>query len=145
MTSTDELFQEAQDANIPVMYLSIPENGSMCILSDADRCYIGMDYSVLDNEATKRVHLAHELGHCRLGAFYNRWAAQDVRQKYEHRADKWAIEKMIPATALDEAVAEGYTELWDLAERFGVTETFMKKAVCWYTYGNLATELYFQR
>ena len=26
---------------------------------------------------------------------------------------------------------------------FGVTEEFMRKAVCWYTHGNLATELYF--
>lgn len=50
---------------------------------------------------------------------------------------------MIPVVDLDEAVAEGHTELWDLAEYFGVTEDFVKKAVCWYTYGNLATELYF--
>lgn len=139
---TSELFQEAQDSDIPIVYLSIPENGSMCVQTDR-RCYIGMDYGVLVDEASKRVHLAHELGHCKTGAFYNRWAARDVRKKHEHRADKWAIEKMIPVGDLDEAVAEGHTELWDLAERFGVTETFMKKAVCWYSYGNLATELYF--
>ena len=30
-----------------------------------------------------------------------------------------------------------------LAEYFGVTEDFRRKAVCWYTYGNLAAELYF--
>ena len=29
-----------------------------------------------------------------------------------------------------------------LAERFGVTPEFMRKAVCLYTYGNLAAELY---
>ena len=139
---TAKLFQEAQDSDIPIIYLSISENGSMCIQTDR-RCYIGMDYGVLVDEASKRVHLAHELGHCKTGAFYNRWAARDVRQKHEHRADKWAIEQIVPVDALDEAVAEGHTELWDLAEQFGVTETFMKKAVCWYTYGNLATELYF--
>lgn len=50
---------------------------------------------------------------------------------------------MIPVVDLDEAVAEGHTEFWDLAEYFGVTEDFVKKAVRWYTYGNLATELYF--
>lgn len=139
---TAKLFQEAQDSDIPIIYLSIPENGSMCVQADS-RCYIGMDYGVLADEADKRVHLAHELGHCKTGAFYNRWATLDVRQKHERRADKWAIEQMIPVDELDEAVAEGHTELWDLAERFGVTEAFMKKAFYWYTYRNLAAELYF--
>lgn len=140
---TIELYQEAWDSDIPIIVLDIPKTGSMCIHSDSGRCYIGMDYGILPDKANRRVHLAHELGHCKTGAFYNRWAARDVRKKHEHRADKWAIEKMIPVGDLNEAVAEGHTELWDLAERFGVTETFMKKAVCWYTYGNLATELYF--
>lgn len=139
---TIELFQEAQDADIPVMWLDIPENGSMCIQTDR-RCYIGMDRGVHQNEADERVHLAHELGHCITGAFYNRWAARDVRQKHEHRADKWAIQRMIPADELDLAVADGYTDIASLAEYFGVTEDFMRKAVCWYTHGNLATELYF--
>jgi len=40
-------------------------------------------------------------------------------------------------------VAEGCCTIWDLAEYFGVPEELMKKAVCWYTYGNLAADLYF--
>lgn len=139
---TQELYQIASDNDIPVIVLDIPENGSMCIQTEK-RCYIGMDYDVLENEASRRVHLGHELGHCRTGAFYNRWAARDVRQKHENRADKWAIKKLVPKDELDAAVSDGCTGLWALAERFGVTEDFMKKAVCWYTHGNLAAELYF--
>lgn len=140
---TVDLFQEAQDSNIPVIYLEIPENGSMCIQSESRRCYIGMDCGVLENEAELRVHLAHEMGHCKTGAFYNRKAALDVRQKHECKADKWAIERMIPEQELDEAVAQGYTDVWSLSEYFCVTEDFVRKAVCWYTHGNLAAELYF--
>ena len=88
------------------------------------------------------MHLAHELGHCVTGSFYNRYAALDVRRRHENRADKWAVKKLLTAEALDEAVAEGYTEMWELAERFGVTQEFMEKAVCWYTYGNLDVEEY---
>lgn len=139
---TAKLLQEAQDSDIPIMYLSIPQNGSMCVQTDK-KCYIGMDYGVLGDEATRRVHLAHELGHCKTGAFYNRWAARDVRQKHENRADKWAIEEMIPKAAYREALESGCTEVWDLAERFNVTEDFARKAVCWYTHGNLAVESYF--
>ncbi len=140
---TVELYQEATDANIPILVLDIPKTGSMCIQAESGRCYVGMDYGILPDEAARRVHLAHELGHCITGAFYNRWAARDVRQKHEHRADKWAIHRMIPADELDQAVADGYTDIYSLAEHFGVTEDFMRKAVCWYTHGNLATELYF--
>lgn len=50
---------------------------------------------------------------------------------------------VIPVDDLDQAVAEGCTELWELAERFDVTEEFVRKAVCLYVHGNLATELYF--
>ncbi|MCI5500026.1 MAG: ImmA/IrrE family metallo-endopeptidase [Clostridiales bacterium] len=139
---TLELYQDAQREDIPIIALDIPENGSMCVQGDL-RCYIGVDYNVLEDEASKRVHLAHELGHCITGSFYNIWAARDVRQKHELRADKWAIERMIPVEALDQAVAEGYTDIWALADYFGVTEEFMRKAVCWHTHGNLDTELYF--
>ena len=92
---TYELYQVAKDRNIPIILLAIPENGSMCIQSDAGRCYIGMDCDVVDGEADRRVHLAHELGHCVTGSFYNRWAARDLRKKHEHRADKWAIKHLM--------------------------------------------------
>ena len=140
---TVELYQEARDSDIPIIVLDIPKTGSMCIQTDSGRCYIGMDYSILPDEANRRVHLAHELGHCKTGAFYNRWATCDIRQKHENRANKWAIQKIIPENALDDAVSDGCTDVWSLASRFNVTEDFMRKAVCWYTYGNLETELYF--
>lgn len=140
---TRELYQIANDHNIPVLCLDIPENGSMCLLSQAQRCYIGIDHDVLEDETSERVHLGHELGHCRTGSFYNRWAARDVRQKHENRADKWAIKKLVPKDELDQAVADGCTDIYSLADRFRVTVPFMQKAVCWYTHGNLATDLYF--
>ena len=86
----------------------------------------------------EKVKLAHELGHCETGSFYNRWAMLDVRQKHENRADKWAIRKLVPESDLDRALRDGHTELWDLAEQFGVTEDFMQKAVWYYRHGNLA-------
>ena len=142
MLKTQELYEIAEKSGIPVITLNIPENGSMCLQTE-ERCYIGMDYAVIPNEASHRVHLGHELGHCKTGAFYNIWAARDVRQKHEHKADKWAIKELIPEDALDQAVADGCVDMYSLAEHFCVTEDFMRKAVCWYTHGNLATDLYF--
>lgn len=137
------LYALASQQNIEVLSFSMPDSGSMSVMTDSGDCYIGMDDRVRDGDVRERIHLAHELGHCLTGSFYNFYAALDCRQRHENRADKWAIRKLVPVDDLDDAVAEGCTELWELAERFGVTEGFMKKAVCLYVHGNVAAELYF--
>ena len=137
------LYDLAAQQNIEVIPFPLPQNGSMSVMSDSGLCAIGMDESILDGGTQERVHLIHELGHCVTGSFYNIHAAVDCRQRHENRADKWAIRTLIPVEALDEAIANGCTEIWDLAERFGVTEDFIRKTLCWYVHGNLAAELYF--
>ena len=136
------LYQIASEQNIEVLRFPLPETGSMSVM-EGNACFIGMDEAVLDGDVQERVHLGHELGHCVTGSFYNRYAAIDHRQRHENKANKWAIQQLIPVDALDAAVADGYTELWELAEFFGVTEDLIRKAFCWYVHGNLATELYF--
>ena len=137
------LYALAQQQNIPVYQFPLPGTGSMSLMDEQGRCFIGMDVGVRDDGPQERVHLGHELGHCVTGSFYNRYAAVDCRQRHENQANKWAIQTLIPVDDLDRAVAEGCTEIWELAERFGVTEDFVRKAVCLYVHGNLATELYF--
>ncbi len=143
MTDTLGLYALAEAAGVPVLAFPLPLTGSVSVQGEDLRCCIGMDEQVLTSDRQRRVHLAHELGHCLTGSFYSRHTALDLRRRHENRADKWAIEHLISPEELDEAVARGYTDLWSLAEHFGVTEAFMKKVVCWYTHGNLAEELYF--
>lgn len=137
------LYDLAKQQNIEVIQYPMSINGSMSIMLEDGSCYIGIDESVQDGGVQERVHLSHEIGHCATGSFYNIYAAIDHRRRHENRADKWAIQQLIPVDDLDEAIAQGYTEIWELAEHFGVTEDFVKKAVCYYVHGNVATELYF--
>lgn len=137
------LYDLARQENIAVLPFPMEENGSMSIMAEDGRCYIGMDPAVRDGGAQERVHLGHEMGHCLTGSFYNIYAAIDSRQRHENRADKWAIHTLIPVDALDDAIAQGCCEIWELADRFGVTEDFIRKALCLYVHGNLAAELYF--
>ena len=137
------LYDFADQQNIAVIPYPLPENGSMSLMLDNGDCFIGIDPVIQDGTRVERVHMAHELGHCVTGSFYNRYAAIDHRLRHENKADKWAIQHLIPVDALDDAVANGCTELWELAERFDVTEEFVKKAVCYYVHGNVAAELYF--
>ena len=137
------LYALAEQKNIDVLTFPMALSGSMSVMSEDGKCAIGMDPRVQDGSVLERVHLSHELGHCITGSFYNIHAAVDCRQRHENRANKWAIQTLIPVDALDEAIACGCTEVWELAEWFGVTEQFMRKAVCLHVHGNLATELYF--
>ena len=137
------LYDFAKQQNIEVLNFPMPENGSMSVMLENGRCFVGLDESIRDGGTLERVHLSHELGHCATGSFYNIHAAVDHRQRHENRANKWAIQALVPVEELDNAIAEGCTEVWELAERFQVTEEFIRKAVCFYVHGNLAEELYF--
>lgn len=94
--------------------------------------YIYADYSLLWRAKTERVHIAHELGHCETGSFYNVYSLLDIRQKYENRADAWAIKKLIPKDELDTIINMRIVDYWDLAEYFNVTDEFMYKAITYY-------------
>lgn len=143
MCSIPALYDFAVEQNIDVLEFPMPLNGSMSVMSEGGQCCIGVDPAIKDGNAEERVHLGHELGHCVTGSFYSIHTAIDSRQRHENKADKWAIRKLIPVDDFDDAIAEGCTEVWELAEHFGVTEQFMKKAICLYVHGNVAEELYF--
>ena len=126
MVSLNTLYAQAEQQNIPVLRFPMPGCESMSIQLPDGSCAIGLD-SAPGTETGERVHLSHELGHCLTGSFYNIYAAADLRARHENRADKWAIRRLIPVAALDDAIASGHTDLWDLADYFGVTESFLKK------------------
>lgn len=112
-------------------------------LTETDTWGVFMDSGRIKTAAEEKSVLLHECGHCATGATHAVCSPFDLVAKHEYRADKWAVKRALSADELDQAVAAGCTDLWSLAEHFGVTEDFMRKAVCWYTHGNLAENLYF--
>lgn len=136
-----DLYAYAENRNIDVDWIPMRRATSLSVPL-GDGYAIALDPWKLGTLAQETVCLAHELGHCETGSFYNRYAALDVRQQHENRADKWAIRRLVPAEELDAAMADGCDTIPALADRFGVTEPFMRKAVCWYAHGNLAVEMY---
>ena len=143
MKTLQEIYRIAEQKNIVVDRFALFRREALSIMDEDGNCFIAIDPNKIQNTSDERTKLAHELGHCATGAFYNEHSYFDVRQRHENRADKWAVKKLIPVDQLDDAIAHGCTEIWELAERFGVTEDFIRKAVCYYVHGNVATELYF--
>lgn len=138
-----ELYEQAERDGIDVDWFPLCQGKSLSVHSSGGYDCIAIDPWKMNTIAEETVCLAHELGHCETGAFYNPYTPFDVVKKHENRADKWAIKKLVPEEEFRDQLESGNREVWCLADHFGVTEDFIKKAVCYYTYGNLNTELYF--
>ena len=80
-------------------------------------------------KAEERSYLSHELGHHIKGALYSKETPCFTRGQCEHKANKWAIHKLIPFRSLYAAFRKGYVEVWQLAEYFDVTEDFILKTM----------------
>ena len=87
---------------ITLMWRGLPlqADRSMAIQMADGSCAIAIDPWKMETLADEATSLGHELGHCETGSFYNPFAALDVRQKHENRADKWAIQHLVPRDEL---------------------------------------------
>lgn len=72
--------------------------------------------------------LAHEYGHCKTGSTHALSSSLDLIQKHEYKANKAAVHMLVPYDDLCKAIGQGYTEVWQLAEYFDVTEDFVRLA-----------------
>lgn len=129
MTEIKDLQEIAQDEDIEIMQADCPESGSVSLLFNG-KCYIGIDEKT--PEICKKERTAHELGHCIKGAFYNIYSPYDVISRHEARADRWAIEELIPNNELVEQLKQNVDSIYALAQYFEVSEDFMKKACRYY-------------
>lgn len=126
-----ELHRYAEDHRIDVDYfplgavesLSMPICGSNAIAIDPDK---------IRSEADETYKLAHELGHCEYGGFYNAKSPLDLRGKREYKADVWAVKRLLPFEELREAILSGLHERWELAEHFNLPEEFIDFALTYY-------------
>ena len=122
----NDLYAFAEQLGIVVLSFPLADCKSISLESD-DNYYVGIDNVQLASSSEERVHLAHELGHCVTGAFYNEFSPINKRSKCEETADRWAIKKLINKDELLKQLKSGM-EVWDLAEYFNVTEDYIKKA-----------------
>lgn len=97
---------------------------------EVDKCYIALSTDLSGTKEKEK--LAHELGHCEYGGFYNVYSKYEIRNKAERRADKWAFMHLLPIGEVREACERGFCEVWEIAEHFGVSCEFATKAIRYY-------------
>ena len=121
-----ELYDIAENNNIDVDYFPMRKAVSLSIENA-----IAIDVDKLNSSADEKACLAHELGHCLQGAFYN-INTLETRGRMEYKADKWAITHLLPYPEFQTALTNGITTPWELAEYFNLPESFIKKAFDYY-------------
>ena len=124
----NQLYNRAARQGIDVDYFPMREIVSVSLPAG----YVAIDVDKIKNTQHEKYVLAHEIGHIEVGAFYNIHSPADIRGRHEARADRRAIEMLIPWDALLEASQCGICEKWELAEYFDVSESLIIKAVEYY-------------
>lgn len=119
-----DIFDLAEELGTEVFYGDIPQCKSISVPDN-----ICLDFSLLCGGKEEHTRLAHELGHCATGAFYNRYTVFDVIERQEWKADKWAVHQILPIDSLRHAVESGVTTVWELADKFCVTEDFILRTL----------------
>ena len=100
--TADTLLTYAQSRKHEVIYT----NTSIAFsVEESRQCYIAIPRGL--SSVDEKEALAHELGHCEYGGFYNRHSKYDIRAKAERRADKWAFARLVPYGRLMQAVRHG--------------------------------------
>lgn len=126
--STDELLSFAESHGHMVYYMNLLDVKAVTL--DDDGSFIALSRAL--HGAEEKEIAAHELGHCEYGGTYNRYSPFEVSAKAERRADKWAYHKLVPPGELRATFKAGIVEVWELAERFDVSDEFMAKALEYY-------------
>ena len=130
-TKTTELYRIAETTGTEIICFDLPQTHSVSVITESGKCFIGIDPFQIETNAEEKVHLAHELGHCETGSFYSLDSPLEIRQKNENRADRWAINRLVPADELN-FIIQTVSQPWELAEYFDVTEEFILKAIEYY-------------
>lgn len=130
---TTVLYEIAAQNDIDIEYGKLSGEASLAVMYDSNAYAICLNAEKMKTSSEERTHLAHELGHCMTGSFYNRYSSCDILEKHEYRANRWAAENMIPWPELLQAFQNGVVECWELAEYFDVTEGLVHKAFDTYT------------
>lgn len=132
--TVNDLYSMAEEDKIGVYAFDLGDDmPALSVEHEDGSCDIALNMDFVSCSAEEIELLGHEMGHCELGAFYNRYSPFDVKQRHENRADRWAITRILPYKDMLAAMRAGYTECWQLAQRFNVTERMIRKAYNYYT------------
>lgn len=88
----------------------------------------------IETSAKKACILAEEIGHYETSSGDILDQTDTGNRKQEYTARRWAYHKLVPEENIRFAIADGHTEIWDMAEYLDVDEAFLRDALKFYGY-----------
>lgn len=132
MTVTEELLAFAEERGYPV--LEPPPDGildSVAIISPrGTKCIFQRQTGKTAQEVNHG--LAHEIGHCEEDAFYTELTSPAGRLRAEGLAKRWSYRRMVPVSAILDAIEEKEAEPWQIAEKLSVPVQMVVEAAEYY-------------
>lgn len=110
---------------------SLPQ--AACTARDQGYYAVALNFSKLKTTRSMRTAMMHESGHLHTGALHKVYSPFQIVAQNEYRADADSFRRYLPADELREAMRQGYTEPWQLAEYFDLDEDYIKKALHYWT------------
>ena len=123
-------FCENNDVDI-IPYLNAPSEGTT--IRDEDYYAIFLDITKLRSIKVYNGVCLHEVGHVATGALHKVDSPYETVERSEYRANRWGFENYLKVEEFKEAVAAGYTELWQLSDYFDLPEETIRKALSYWT------------
>ena len=124
-----DLYDIASAHDHQIYDIKLQETKSFCV-EDSGTCYIALADDL--SQCERKEKLAHEIGHCEYGGFYNIHSRYDVRSRAENRANRWAYINLLPLNEIQQAICNGCSDVWQLADKFSVSPEFMTSCLRFY-------------
>lgn len=127
MDRLEALYQDAADNDIMIAAGPLKCEESM-IVDDRGDISIALNAGSLTSRRYELYLVAHEMAHYHTGTYYKFYSPLQLRCQAEWKADTWMVCDQVPVEDLRDAVRQGYTETWELADYFGVPEKVILRA-----------------
>ncbi|MBQ3491021.1 MAG: ImmA/IrrE family metallo-endopeptidase [Oscillospiraceae bacterium] len=122
-------FCKAKNVDV-IPYDGAPQPGAT--IRDEGNYAVFLDFTKIRSTRLLRGVCLHELGHVATGALHKVDSPYELVERSEYRANRWATETYLSEEAFREAFAEGYAELWELAEYFDLPEKCVADALTYW-------------
>lgn len=129
LTHEKEMLDFAEEKNIKVTDFDLPQCKA-CSLCTQNGYHIGIDRRL--SHPQRKDALMHELGHCETNSFYDKLSGANTIGRMEARADRWAYSHFVEPDDIVSAIREGCRMLYEFADYFDITVSFMKGVFDYY-------------
>lgn len=118
----EQLYCLAAEHNIEIDDFPMKELRALSVAGG----WIAIDRRKFNSDTEYKCTLAHEIGHCETGSFYNLYTSVSIKELNEHQANRYAAELLVPFQQLLHAMhVRGIAISRTLARMFDVTLEFI--------------------